>query len=79
MISAIAAARPSMRRLALLLPVLAVLLGGSVFAGIASGAPSKNYTVTRTFGPYNSAAALGQPGSVPDGRPSPFIAATASR
>ena len=57
-----------MRRLALLLPVLAVLLGGSVFTGIADAAPSKNYTVTRTFGPYNGAAAIGQPGSVPDGR-----------
>ncbi|MDT0352667.1 hypothetical protein [Pseudonocardia charpentierae] len=57
-----------MRRLVLLLPVLAVLLGGSVFTGIATAAPSKNYTVTRTFGPYNGAAKIGQPGSVPDGR-----------
>ena len=58
-----------MRRLALFLPVLiVVLLGGSVFAGIAAAAPSKNYTVTRTFGPYNGAAKIGQPGSVPDGQ-----------
>jgi hypothetical protein len=57
-----------MRRLALLLPVLAVLLVGSAFTGIASAAPSKNYSVTKTFGPYNGAAKIGQPGSVPDGR-----------
>ena len=57
-----------MRRLALLLPVLAVLLGGSFFTGVAAAAPSKNYTVTRTFGPYNGAAKIGQPGSVPDGQ-----------
>lgn len=55
-----------MRRAALLVPVLAVLLGESIFAGIANAAPSKNYTITRTFGPYNGAAAIGQPGSVPD-------------
>jgi hypothetical protein len=29
--------------------------------------PSKSYTVTRTYGPYNSAAQIGQVGSVPDG------------
>ena len=57
-----------MRRLVLLLPVLAVLLVGSVFTGIASAAPSKNYSVTKTFGPYNGAAKVGQSGSVPDGR-----------
>jgi hypothetical protein len=57
-----------MRRLALLLPVLVALLAGSAFAGVATAAPSKNYTVTRTFGPFNGAAKVGQPGSVPDGR-----------
>jgi hypothetical protein len=57
-----------MRRLAALLPVLAVLLAGSMFDGIASAAPSKNYTVTKTFGPDNGAAKIGQPGSVLDGR-----------
>src|SRR5688500_9799097 len=33
----------------------------------ASGAPSNTYTVSRTVGPYNGAAKLGEPGSVPDG------------
>jgi len=67
-----AAARSPVRRLALLLPALAVLLGGSAFAGIAAAAPGKpapgSYTITKTFGPYNGAAQIGQPGSVPDGR-----------
>ena len=69
-----------MRRLALLVPVLAVLLGGSVFVGTAAAAPSRNYTVTRTFGPYNGEATWqnGKPGQVPDARPSPSTAATAS-
>lgn len=57
-----------MRRLALLVPVLAVLLSESVFAGIADAAPSTSYTITQTFGPYNGAAAIGRPGSVPDGQ-----------
>jgi hypothetical protein len=34
----------------------------------ATAAPSKNYTVTKAFGPYNGAAKIGQPGSAPDGR-----------
>ena len=67
-----AAARSPVRRLALLLPALAVLLGGSAFAGIAAAAPGKpapgSYTITKTFGPYNGAAEIGQLGSVPDGR-----------
>ena len=55
-----AAARSPVRRLALLLPALAVLLGGSAFAGIAAAAPGKpapgSYTITKTFGPYNGGA-----------------------
>jgi len=62
--------KASMRRLALLVPVLVVLLAGSVFTSVASAAPSKNYTVTRTFGPFNGQATWqnGMPGQVPDGR-----------
>ncbi len=41
-----------------------------MFVGVASAAPSKNYTVTRTFGPYNGEATWqnGKPGQVPDGQ-----------
>lgn len=59
-----------MRRLVLLLSLVAALIGGAVFAGVATAAPAKttkNYTITKTFGPFNAAAQLGQPGSVPDG------------
>lgn len=58
-----------MRRVAVLLTVLAALLGGLVFAGTAGAAPSKTYTVTKTFGPYNGEATWqnGKPGQVPDG------------
>jgi hypothetical protein len=31
--------------------------------GVATTARSKNYTVTRTFGPYNGAAKIGWSGS----------------
>ena len=36
-------------------------------APTASGAPSNTYVVSRTVGPYDGAAKLGEPGSVPDG------------
>lgn len=54
-----------MRRLVLLVPVLAVLLGVLALAGTADAAASNTYTVTRTFGPYNGAAKDGDPGAVP--------------
>ena len=47
---------------------LAAALGLTLaIAPAASGAPSNTYTVSRTVGPYNGAAKLGEPGSVPDG------------
>jgi hypothetical protein len=55
-----------MRRLILLVMAL-VALFGLTLVGTATAAPSKTYTVTRTVGPYNGAAKLGEPGSVPDG------------
>jgi hypothetical protein len=55
-----------MRRLTL--PVMAlVALLGLTLVGTATAAPANKYTVTRTVGPYNGAAKLGGPGSVPDG------------
>jgi hypothetical protein len=59
-----------MRRLVLLvMPLVAVL--GLTLTGTADAAPSRNhhgtYTLSRTVGPYNGAAELGEPGSVPDG------------
>jgi hypothetical protein len=55
-----------MRRLVLFVLPLIALLGLS-FAGTADAATAKTYTVTRTVGPYNGAAKLGEKGSVPDG------------
>jgi hypothetical protein len=55
-----------MRRTALLVMALVALLGLTL-VGTATAAPSRTYTVTRTVGPYNGAAKLGDPGSVPDG------------
>jgi hypothetical protein len=61
-----------MRRLILLALALIALLGLAI-VGTATAAtskttaPSKTYTVTKTFGPYNGAAKIGEPGSVPDG------------
>jgi hypothetical protein len=55
-----------MRRLILLVLALVALLGLTL-VGSATAATSKMYTVTRTVGPYNGAAKLGEPGSVPDG------------
>jgi hypothetical protein len=55
-----------MRRSALLVMALVGLLGLTL-VGTATAAPSKTYTVTRTVGPYNGAAKLGENGSVPDG------------
>ena len=54
-----------MRRLILLLVALVALLGLTL--GTATAATSNTYTVTRTVGPYNGAAKLGELGSVPDG------------
>jgi hypothetical protein len=56
-----------MRRLSLLVVAL-VALCGLTLVGTAAAASSKTYTVTRTVGPYNGAAKLGEPGSVPDGK-----------
>jgi hypothetical protein len=56
-----------MRRLILLVVALVGLLGLTL-VGTATAAPSNTYTVTRTVGPYNGAAKIGEPGSVPDGR-----------
>ncbi len=54
-----------MRRLILLVVALVVL--GLTLVGTATAAPANTYTVTRTVGPYNGAAKLGERGSVPDG------------
>lgn len=56
--------RDVMHRLVLLLLPLVALLG---LAGTADAATGKTYTVTRTAGPFNGAAKLGENGSVPDG------------
>jgi hypothetical protein len=68
-----------MRRL-LVLGLALVALLGLVITGVATAAStsastsasnktstSKTYTVTRTVGPYNGAAKIGESGSVPDG------------
>jgi hypothetical protein len=55
-----------MRRLTLLVMALVALLGLTL-VGTADAATSKTHTVTRTVGPYNGAAELNEPGSVPDG------------
>jgi|tagenome__1003787_1003787.scaffolds.fasta_scaffold20423181_3 hypothetical protein len=56
-----------MRRLILLVMPLVALLGLTL-TGTAEAAPNRAYyTVTRTVGPYSGTAALGAPGSVPDG------------
>jgi hypothetical protein len=55
-----------MHRLVLLVLPLIALLGLSL-TGTADAATAKTYTVTRTVGPYNGAAKLGEKGSVPDG------------
>ena len=55
-----------MRRLILLVVPLVTLLGLTL-TGTADASPSRTYTVTRTVGPYNGAAELGEVGSVPDG------------
>jgi hypothetical protein len=59
-----------MRRLILLVVPLVALLGVTL-TGVADASPSRvharTYTVTRTVGPYNGAAGLGEVGSVPDG------------
>jgi hypothetical protein len=59
-----------MRRPILLVVALVGLLGltlvGTATAA-PSTAPSRTYVVSRTVGPYNGAAKLGDPGSVPDG------------
>jgi hypothetical protein len=56
-----------MHRLVLLvLPLIALL--GLTFAGTAEAATAaKTYTATRTDGPFNGAAGIYDPGSVPDG------------
>jgi hypothetical protein len=52
------------RRLVLLaLPLIALL----ELSGTADAATAKTYTVTRTVGPFNGAAKIGENGSVPDG------------
>jgi hypothetical protein len=53
-----------MHRLVLFLLPLIALLG---FAGTADAATAKTYTVTRTAGPFDGAAGIGENGSVPDG------------
>jgi hypothetical protein len=56
------------RSILLVMPLVALL--GLTLAGTADAAPYRRhstYTVTRTVGPYNGAAKLGEPGSVPDG------------
>ena len=55
-----------MHRLVLFVLPLIALLGLS-FTGTAEAATAKTYTVTRTAGPFNGAAKIGQNGSVPDG------------
>jgi hypothetical protein len=55
-----------MHRLVLFVLPLIALLGLSV-TGTADAATAKTYTVTRTAGPFNGAAKIGQNGSVPDG------------
>lgn len=62
-----------MRRLKLLVLALVALLGltlvGSATAATTTSTKtaSKTYTVTRTVGPFNGAAKIGELGSVPDG------------
>jgi hypothetical protein len=56
-------------RLVLFVLPLVALLGLSL-TGTAEAAPAKTvktYTVTRTAGPFNGAAKIGENGSVPDG------------
>lgn len=55
-----------MHRLVLFVLPLIALLGLSV-TGTADAATAKTHTVTRTAGPFNGAAKIGQNGSVPDG------------
>ena len=53
-----------MHRLVLFVLPLIALLG---LSGTADAATAKTYTVTRTVGPFNGAAKIGENGSVPDG------------
>ena len=53
-----------MHRLVLFVLPLIALLG---FAGTADAATAKTYSLTRTAGPFNGAAGIGENGSVPDG------------
>lgn len=55
-----------MRRLLVIVLSFASLALSLVVVGTADAAPSKSYVVTRTFGPYNSAAKPGDAGAVPD-------------
>jgi hypothetical protein len=55
-----------MHRLVIFVLPLIALLGLSL-TGTADAATAKTYTVTRTAGPFNGAAKIGQNGSVPDG------------
>ena len=55
-----------MHRLVLIVLPLIALLGLSL-TGTADAATATTYTVTRTVGPFNGAARIGQNGSVPDG------------
>lgn len=60
----------SVRRLIAPVVALAALLGLTLVSAATAAtvkAPSKTYTVTRTVGPYNGAAKIGDVGSVPDG------------
>ena len=54
------------RHLLVLVLTFASLVFGVIVAGTADAAPSRTYVVSRTFGPYNSAAKPGDPGAVPD-------------
>ena len=47
------------------LPLIALL--GLSLTGTADAATAKTYSVTRTVGPFNGAAKIGENGSVPDG------------
>jgi hypothetical protein len=53
-----------MHRLVLIVLPLIAMLG---LAGTADAATAKTYTLTRTAGPFNGAARIGENGSVPDG------------
>jgi hypothetical protein len=62
------------RMVLFVLPLIALL--GLSFAGTANAATADTYTVTRTVGPYNGAAKLGEKGSVPDGEASSSVGPT---